>query len=188
MEQVGEFISNRIDPEAFAIKLADLGKQFNTAFEVVEQNNHGILTLATLRNIYPMSSIYVDKSAESDSEEGHLFNLGYKTNPRTKPLMIGRLRTALAHNITIHSPILRSELSTFIEHENGKLAAQEGCHDDTVISSACAITGLNKAAMRVVVAPEPVSHYGRDMIFDNIMKELQSRRFGDWPIRAQDWN
>lgn len=188
-EQVGEYINNRIDPEQFAYKLAELGRMFNTAFSVVEQNNHGILTLATLEKVYSRSSIYIDRTTQTRSEEASLFNLGYKTNARTKPLMIGRLRGLLARDWTIHSTILRTELSTFIEDESGKLRAQDGCHDDCVIASACAATGYNKAALRVMRPVETFSNLRNPFLMDNIIKELQSRGGGDWPIRSQEgWN
>ena len=44
-EQVGEYINNRIEPDVFGEKLAELGRLFNMAYIGCESNNHGILML-----------------------------------------------------------------------------------------------------------------------------------------------
>jgi hypothetical protein len=186
MEQVGEYINNKIDPETFAYEVARIATYYNDAFCVVENNNHGILTLSVLEKIYPKNLVYKDDSTVASNDEKKIFQLGYKTTKRNKPLMIGRLRTLLAHELTIHSPVLRSELTTFIETETGALEAQEGCNDDTVMASACCMLGMNKTAMikrqhenvaTVVVTVDPFT-------LDAIIDEL---RAGDkrYPISFQ---
>jgi hypothetical protein len=189
-EQVAEYCSNRIDPEAFGHKLAALGKMFNDAYTVVEQNNHGILTLATLEKVYPNASIHRDESLSTTNEERQLFGLGYRTTSRNKPLMIGNLRTKLVSEWAIHSTLLRTQLSTYIEDEKGKLGAQEGCFDDLVMASACAAVGQNRAAIhaanKVAVS---AGHSDNPFLLDNIIKEMRGRgeRF---PVRPQNegWN
>jgi hypothetical protein len=102
--------------------------------------------------------------------------------------MIGHLRTLVANDWVIHSPLLKTQLSTFIEHENGKMEAQDGCQDDCVMAAACAAVGLNRAAM-IAKPDKPV---GGDpalnpFTLDAIMKELQRRGTG-WPVKPQtDW-
>lgn len=185
-EQVAEYTTNTIDPEVFASKIVDVGMDFNFSYSVVEQNNHGILTLARLKDLYPARKIHSTPSTKTTDAERKLFGLGYKTTTRTKPLMIGRLRTLLARDWTIHSPLLKSQLSTFIEHDNGSLAAQDGCEDDLVMGAACAAVGVNKASMLagtsdtmplVGASPDP-------FILDSIIKELRSRGF-EYPIKWQ---
>ena len=189
-EQVAEYASNRIDPEAFAGKIADIGKAFNEAYAVVEQNNHGILTVSALSKLYPSGRIHRDKSTTTTSAERQLFSLGLRTTQRNKPLMIGNLRTKLVEQWSIHSPLLRTQLSTFIEDESGKLGAQEGCFDDLVIASACAATGWNRAAMEAgSKVVEKVGQYDNPFLLDNIIKEMTGRG-RDFPIGPQneDWN
>lgn len=191
MEQVGEYINNKIDPETFAYEIARIATHYNNAFCVVENNNHGILTLSVLERIYSKILIYKDDSTVASNEEKKIFQLGYKTTKRNKPLMIGRLRTLLAHEMTIHSPILRSELTTFIETETGALEAQQGCNDDTVMASACAVLGVNKTALiksqneytpTVMVKADPFA-------LNTIIDQLQARS-GGYPIPFQtgDYN
>ncbi len=190
-EQVAEYTNNRIDPEAFAGKVEAVCQGWQ-AYVTVEQNNHGILTLATLKKSYPNHLLHSDPATATNKEENRLFNLGYKTTVRNKPLMIGRLRTLLAKEWTIHSPLLKSQLSTFIEHENGKLEAQEGCEDDLVMAAACAGVGSNRAALlaspgAAVTRSSPTDPF----ILEGLLEELRGagERF---PIRPQhataEWN
>ena len=184
-EQVCEYMTDRIDPEEFGHKLAELGRKYNKCYTVVEQNNHGILTLATLNKLYPKGRIHRTQG-KANTEENQLFKLGFRTTLRTKPLMIGGLRTVLAHEWTIHSSVLKAQLSTFVE-EDGKLGAQQGCDDDAVIAAACAAAGRIKAAMR-----QPAKTPSRTvdpLLFDAIVDELTGNR-GDFPIAPQhsEWN
>jgi hypothetical protein len=184
-EQVAEYTSNRVDPELFAHKVAGLGRRFNMAFSTIEQNNHGILTLAILVKIYPRLKIRSDPATKTNTEEKRLFNLGYRTTGRNKPLMIGNLRTLLASEWTIHSPLLKNQLSTFIETDGGKLEAQQGCEDDTVIAAACAASGRNKASMLAAAEKRVVEIAIEDPFsLDAIIKEL-SGRGSEWPIAPQ---
>jgi len=183
-EQVAEYTNNKIDPDTFGHKIAAVGKRFNTAYTVVENNNHGILTVATLRDIYDTSMIYKEPAQKRGQEDQRLSKIGYKTTVRSKPLMIGRLRGLFAKEWTIHSPLLRTQLSTFIEHESGKLEAQDGCEDDLVIGAACAGVGLNKAA--ILASPQkfievpPVDPF----MLDTILNELRGRN-DEYPVKPQ---
>lgn len=183
-EQVAEFTNNRLDPEIFAERVAGLSRAYNQAYTVVENNNHGILTVATLRKIYDPGLIHKDVPVKSHTEEKRLLRIGYHTTTRNKPLMIGRLRTLLANEWTIHSPLLRTQLSTFVEHEDGKLAAQEGCDDDAVMAAACAGVGSVRAAL-LAKPPSLFRPSGPDpFVLSTILDELHSRNKG-FPIADQ---
>lgn len=187
-EQVAEYTTDRLDPEAFAARVAQIGSRFGTAYAVVEANNHGILTLARLKEVYPRDRIHTSGTTFSSVEEKRLHVLGYRTTARTKPLMIGQLRTLLAHEWTVHSPLLRAQLSTFIEHDNGKLEAQDGCQDDAVMAAACAAVGRVRASL---VFRPPVVRLAtvRDpFTLDSIIEERHGGALG-FPVRPQSsWN
>ena len=104
-------------------------------------------------------------------------DLGARTTSTNKPFIIGLLRKALRTEWTIHSQVLKAELSSFIEHPDGTLGASDGCYDDTVMAAAEACFVKTKAvlaqtAYEVAVsgekAPDPMS-------FDEILKELTGR-------------
>lgn len=179
-EQVAEYANNRIEPDVFGSKIIDLAVMFNNAYCVVESNNHGPVALAAMRGReYPEHLIYSMENAVANGyEDRSLMQMGFRTSSRTKPIMIGKLRTALSHEWTIHSELLKGELSTFIEHEDGTMAAQDGCHDDRVMASACAMMGVSNAEM-YAQEPQRYSH-GRAVenpfMFNSIIKELTNGR------------
>lgn len=188
-DQVAEYANNRVEPDIFGDKVVDLALLFNQAFTVVESNNHGPLTLDRIRDRdYSPSLVYSMEQAGVNFEDQALMQMGFRTSTRTKPIMIGRLRSLLARDWTVHSELLRSELSTFIEHENGKLAAQEGCKDDRVLAAACAAMGVNHAALYAGTGqaelPGPTIGKPDPLTLDGILYELNNRgsRFG---VRAQ---
>lgn len=179
-EQVGEYVNSKIEPDQFAYKLKWLGEMFNKAMVTVESNNHGLTTLDNLRKIYPISRIYYDLGASPDK----LVGAGHRTTSRSKPLMLGRLRQRLSSGLIIYSTRLMGELSSFIEKENGKLEAETGCYDDTVIALAHSVVGLNKAAM--LAQPDILIQEVSDDPFtlDGIIKELHTKGGEGFPISS----
>lgn len=190
-EQVGEWISDRIEPDVFAEHLAQLGMEFNEAYMCVESNNHGILTLASLRGIgglppiYPMHKVYrtPQRGARRSPRDQvrRVSDLGQRTTAISKPYVLGMLRTALREEWTIHSPVLKNEISSFMEHEDGSLSAADGCHDDTVIAAAMARFVRDKAAL--VMTPRTVLEENRPVghafTLDEMMESILSKQPGD---------
>jgi hypothetical protein len=189
-EQVAEYAHNRIEPDVFGDKVTDLAEYFNGAFVVVESNNHGPLTLDRLRaRDYDSSLIYSMEQAGVNFEDKNLMSMGFRTSTRTKPIMVGKLRSLLAHDWVIHSEALNSELSTFIEHENGTLGAQEGCKDDRVMASACAGMGFEHGFLYAGDGNEELASKTKDparypFTFDGIVEEFEKRR-SKFPIAPQ---
>ena len=146
-QQVAEWVSNTIAPDTFATHIAELGEEYNKAFLTVESNNHGVVTIDELMDIYDVNLIYQKERTQGTREQPKLMSTGFRTTARTKPLMIGKLRKMLAKTLTIYSSILADELSTFVEHEDGSMGAQEGCMDDTVMASANCVMGWEEAAI-----------------------------------------
>lgn len=179
MEQVAEWASNRIPPDAFAEKIAWLGEMFNLAMAAVEANNHGILTLKMLKGMYPIGRILRGEKTDN------ILDLGFRTSVSTKPLLIGTLKRDLAACLTVHSPMLLGELSTFIEKDTGKLEADDGCMDDRVIAIALANYIAPKALM---MGPGNKTTYLPSKAIDPfsieaIIKEMTSRSAG-FPVRS----
>ncbi len=184
MEQVAEWVSNKTAPDTLAGHVEQIGGHYNEAYIVVESNNHGLVTLAYLEDKYPAYLIYT-RPTQQRSDEGHLNSLGWRTTAKSKPLMIGKLRKAVASSLVIHSAVLRAEMSTFIEHDEGSLKAEDGCKDDTVIALACAVVGLEDAGL---IFAETIPRVGKVTVdpftFENIVKELE-HGLGEFPISAQ---
>jgi len=184
--QVGEWVSDSTDPNLFAHKLKELGDFYRGAYIGVESNNHGLATLLKLVELYPPHLIH---SSVEDSDS--LVNYGVKTTKKTKPIILNSLRQDLAHELVIYSPVLRSELTTFVQKEDTKkLEAEDGCYDDTVI--AAAIASYIRDAAALILNPPAYRLSGEELrrfdefSLEGILAGLQKRRSASsFPIPNQ---
>lgn len=176
-EQVAEYSDARISPDRLAKRASEIGRQYNTAYMVVESNNHGMVVLDNLRKLYPVSRIHRDRK-----QNNNLVNLGYRTSARSKPFLCGQLRKSLAEGLLVHSDLLRNELLTFVELD-GRLEAQQGCHDDCVMALAMANVGVPRVlaiAGADTIESRPLTAFSFEQIQDELF-----RRHGDFLIPPQ---
>lgn len=194
-KQVAEWVSDVTSPDILAKKVIELGHHFNEAFVTVETNNHGAVTLLKLiegfpkLNIpgYPQHLIYMnDKNADN------LLAYGYKTTQRTRPIIIGGLRKEFLEGFVVHSPLCKDELNTFVEDDNGKLVAAEGCFDDRVLSLAVGVEGARSCPYIYERADleQKQTEAKKDLFdLDTVLAELRTRhssKQGEYPIPFQD--
>ncbi len=130
--------SGKMPPDLFANYLRDWANQFNEALVVCEVNNHGLVTLTTLREIY--YHIYYRKHFDETSNIWTK-KIGFQTSTKTKPLLISNLDKAIRHDLKITAKLILDELRTYIIIDDGQTEASEGSHDDSVIATALAIQG-----------------------------------------------
>jgi hypothetical protein len=106
-----------------------LAREYNDALVVVERNNHGSGILAYLDGVFHYPKIF-----EQGGQQGWL------TSTLSRPVMIGTLGATLVETPGLFSSerLLR-ECRTFVRHRNGKMAAQNGEHDDCVMAMAMAL-------------------------------------------------
>ena len=136
-EQVAQ-LRVKLHPERFAMESLKLVKKYNDAFWGIEKQNHGFTVLSVVRKHYRnlFFRVVVDKKKENKKTE----DLGWSTDAKSKPVMIDDLDTmVIDENIKINSPITLNEMMTYVEDEKGITNGQEGCNDDTVISTAIAM-------------------------------------------------
>jgi hypothetical protein len=124
-------------PDVFASILIALGYHYNCATIAPERNNHGLVTCVALRDAnYPY--LYTEQP-EGTLDEKDSINLGFFTSERTKPLIIDKLRELDRDGgIEINDPTTLQEMMTFVVTDAGKMEAEGGTHDDTVMALAIA--------------------------------------------------
>lgn len=197
-QQVAEWVGDKIAPDRLALKVIELGKHFRDAFVTVETNNHGAVTLLKLLEGFPATESTPKVEGypqyllyQNNKMGGTLLDYGYKTTVSTKPILIGNLRRELVEGFKVHSPALKDELNTFVEDENGKLCATQGCFDDRVMALAVAKEG-GKSAPYIYekqIQEAKVDGKGGAFSVDSIIEELRAkhdRREGSFPIPFQD--
>jgi len=183
MHQAGEWASNKVPPDIFAHRLKDLGLLFNKAYISVEANNHGIMTVGELRNLYPLHLVH-KRIINTTSNDSRLLSLGVYQTSRLKPLALGSYRALVATILVIHSPLLKDEMDNFIEDSEGKLRAEEGCNDDRVMAMATAAVTLERAQLMVTPSAFEPKSYKDPFQLESIIEEMHSRGSG-FPIARQ---
>lgn len=128
-----------IDPDLFGEELVTLGKWYNNALLGVESNNHGIATLAAIKNRF-YSNLYLRERGQDEWFDTPTGKLGWRTDLKTKPLMIDDLAKAIRdRSIRDYDPTFIRECMTYVRDERGRTNAQDGMFDDTVIATAIAL-------------------------------------------------
>ncbi len=120
----------KLEPLELARRAADLGREYGTAWLVVERNNHGSGVLAYLKSVCSYPRVY-----EQGGQEGWL------TSSLSRPAMIGTLASALVEKPNLfQSRRLLKECRRFVRLRNGRTGAQSGAHDDCVMAMAIALS------------------------------------------------
>ena len=109
-------------PRELAIKIAELGKSYNNAHLVVEQNSMGMAVVQSLGDV------------------AHYGNFeGFTTTAGNRPGMIENISNMLiSDSYLFASPALLRECRTFVRQNDGSARASSGSHDDTVMAMAIA--------------------------------------------------
>jgi hypothetical protein len=142
----GYWAANTIEPAIAAEDMAALGELFShkgkpALLAVETQGGHGdtfILVLRGLgyRNLYSYTPATAKRRRAGSS-------YGFPMPQHKRPAVIDRLAQTLPAIGNIH-PRLLSELHTFVRRDDGKVAADVGCHDDFVMSLAIAVWILSE--------------------------------------------
>lgn len=137
-------------PDYFAVILSALGKMFNNAKIAVEVNNHGLLTLNRLYKDLGYSNVHFqildEKNYDIDTD-----NLGFRTTKKSKITIINELRAKIRDGeIILYDKVTINELLTYIVRGADKMGAENGCHDDCVMSLAIA-NHINEGVFKPVI-------------------------------------
>lgn len=101
-----------------------LATEYNSAWLVVERNNHGSGVLALVENVCRYARIY--------SQAGQM---GWLTNSVSRPVMIARLNAGLIEQPDrFMSRRLLAECRSFVRRPDGSTGARAGTHDDRVVA------------------------------------------------------
>lgn len=140
--QVAKF-RGHVDPYDFAENLYRLGQRFSKAHLIIERNNHGLTLIRRLQDLgYP--NIYVDKTIDGAYGDKLTRRAGFLTTTKTKPLILDNLRALIRQGESgIVDAETLSECRTLVVDDAGRINAQQGCFDDSVMAYAIALHGLN---------------------------------------------
>jgi hypothetical protein len=146
LEQVAEY-RDRVGVDLFPYLIDWVGRQYNTAYIVVECNTFGLAVALTLRDALKYTKMFFSKNVQdihvrsiSDYKIPEGIEIpGFQTTVRTRPLIISSLIQHLREgSLTLHSPRLTAEFSTFVMTGN-KPQHENGFNDDLIFATALAL-------------------------------------------------
>jgi hypothetical protein len=109
--------------------VTDLAAEYNSAWLVVERNNHGSGVLALAEAVCKYPRIYL-----------HFGQPGWLTNSVSRPVLLSRLNAALVDKPEcFNSKRLLAECRSFVRTPDGRSGARAGTHDDRVMAMAIAL-------------------------------------------------
>lgn len=114
-ETVATYKNNKIEPRLFAHELARAGNKYGGCIIAPENNSIGVACVDALSDIY--SNIYRQENIATHSSfgQGVTKKLGYNTNSRTKPNMLGELKLATQEgSIVVYDKDILLEMRSFV--------------------------------------------------------------------------
>ena len=145
-----------IDPDLLGDVVFDIGMFYNKALVGVEINNHGLTTAAKLKNRF-YRNLYMRETAEDEQFQIRTSKFGWLTNKKTKPVMINELVRSIRENDIIDLDVVFiRECMSYVRDDNGSMNAQQGQHDDCVMSMAIALQMAEWSAYDTEYAKEQI--------------------------------
>lgn len=179
-EQVA-VLHRKYDEDEYARQVYCLGQYYNYALLGIETNFSSypvkILEKMGYRKLYvrEVEDEYTGRTRPS---------FGFRTDLRTRPVIIAGLIEALRdHASLVNDARTIEELLTFTRNQDGRAEAEQGAHDDLVMSLAIAWYIRPQQSMTVQVQDVAVKHsWTADMWDDyrNASEEMQKMMLRDW--------
>ncbi|UOF80531.1 terminase large subunit [Caudoviricetes sp.] len=146
-----------IDPDLLGAVVFALGTFYNTALVGVEINNHGLTTVQHLRNKF-YRNLYMRETNEEHQFQERTALMGWRTDRKTKPIIINNLVQAIRDNDIIDLDVVFiRECMTYVRDDQGFTNAQEGMYDDTVMAKAIALQLTNFNSINAEYAKEHIN-------------------------------
>lgn len=162
-------IHGRVAPEVFTEQLRLIGEMYscgggktefyrNKAIIAVESNHSsGQTVLRLLKEHYRYTPIYWQREMNKRTRRMGS-RLGWRTDEMTRMPMLDELaRFVREEELVVPSRDIVGEMVTFITHDDGKPAANDGAHDDYVIALGIAVQ-MMREHRHSIEAPMPEYH------------------------------
>ena len=134
-EQVAT-LRHQSDEDLYAKQMYCLGMYYNTALIGIETNWSTYPVMELERLHYPKQ--YVRESVDDYTHKVRR-SFGFWTSTKTRPIIISELIKAVRDDVGIlNDDVTMGEMLTFVRDEHYKPVAEDGAHDDCVISLAIA--------------------------------------------------
>jgi len=163
-----------IDPDAFGDVACQVGWYYNEAVVAIEVNNQGLSTVQRIRDkLY--KRMYMRERGADELFDETTSKMGWRTDKSSKFIMIAELAKFIRDGVIIDTDTVAiREYMTYVRDETGRTNAQEGHHDDCVMSTAIAVQMLDWKDLDRE-APKPQSSLPNKRL---ISTEIPKARYG----------
>lgn len=166
LEQVAT-VHMQTDEDLYAKQMYCLGMYYNKALIAVETNFSTFPQKKLEELNYP--NFYVRETVDR-FDKSVTKQFGFNTNRKTKPLILsGLVELVRDHTDIFNDERTLREMLTMVKKENGKQEAEEGYHDDKVMSMAI----TQHAVSQVIFDEEPI--YVNPQTHFNVEKQYQTQ-------------
>jgi len=136
-EQVAEFYSNKTPINELAQILYTEANLYNNAHVIIERNTIGNNLIDWMFNVLEYDNLWIDEKND----------FGVQITTRNREEFLARMEEYIRNNyLKLNSKRTVDELLTFIVDDNGKITADEGKHDDLIMSLSIVVTLLHTLA------------------------------------------
>ena len=169
---------SHIEPDRFAEEQIKLARYYNNALISNEQNNHGLTVIKHLQYLGYYNQYKRETYDEISQKRQQKF--GFLTTVSTRPKLIDKTRAIVRDEAYLINDVATlQEMTTFIYAHSGKEEAEQGFHDDCVLSFA--IMHEARSQQRAYSAPEPEkwdsTKYTHPSILIDSTKNPQLKRY-----------
>lgn len=176
-------VHHQYDEDLYAKQMYCLGKYYNTALIGIEINFSTYPNMELTRLNYP--KLYVREVP--DTYTGQIQKkFGFRTSTMTRPAIIANLVEIVRDHIElINDSKTLGEMITFVKNEKGKPEAQEGKHDDLILSLAIAHGIRDQQAYTVDTAQKfDISKLSKDLQEDywNASPNMRAYLLKKWNV------
>jgi hypothetical protein len=163
---VARMRSSKVDADDWARLLIDLAKYYGNAYIGPERTGAGITTVIALQKAkYPF--LYFRQRPGSMKGE-YVLEYGWPETNEQKQILADDLRRYMRDTMTdVPCALLLDECSTFIRHDNGRLAHEEGKLDDCVIAA-----GISIQVSQLMPTYENLKPGKRPSMYDKRLEQL----------------
>jgi phage terminase large subunit len=151
-EQVA-VLHHQFDEDLYAKQMYCLGKYYNYALLSIEVNfsTYPVKELQRLGYTNQYKREVID---EISNIKQHKY--GFRTTSVSRPVVIADLVQIVRESVELINDVKTlEEMLTFVRNEKGKAVAQEGKHDDLIISLAIAHKAREQQSMKVRIPSKP---------------------------------
>lgn len=178
-EQVAT-LRHQSDEDLFAKQMYCLGTYYNTALIGIETNWSTYPVMELERLHYPKQ--YVRESVDDYTHKAR-HSFGFWTSSKTRPIILSELIKAVREDVSIlNDETTMGEMLTFVRDEHYKPTAEDGAHDDCVMSLAIAHHIRPQQSYLVETAPEKTVDWDESMWedYNNASPEQQAYLIQKW--------